>query len=79
MAEITIQEIRDWQRHPITLHITREILQLAVNAGENVYNSVRAREIELAHQYLGLRDAYKTVLGLADEEIERMKENKNEI
>ena len=74
MAEITIQEIRDWQRHPVTLTIIREILQLSVDAGENVYNSVRAREIELAHQYLGLRDAYKTVLGLADEEIERLKE-----
>jgi len=75
MAEITIQEIRDWQRHPVTLTIIREILQLSVDAGENVYNSVRAREIELAHQYLGLRDAYKTVLGLADEEVERMKED----
>ena len=74
MAEITIQEIRDWQRHPVTLTITREILQLTVDAGENVYNAVRAKEIDLAHQYLGLRDAYKTVLGLADEEVERLKE-----
>ena len=77
MAEITVQEIRDWQKLPVTMMITREILQLAVNSGENVYNSVRAREIELAHQYLGLRDAYKVVLGLADEEIERLKDEES--
>ena len=74
MAEITIQEIRDWQKLPVTMVLTREILSLAVNAGENVYNSVRAKEIDNAHQYLGSRDAYKTVLSLADEEIERLKE-----
>lgn len=74
--EITIQEIRDWQKHPVTMLLTREIIQAAVDAGENVYNSVRAKEIDLAHQYLGLRDAYKVVLGLADEEIERLKEER---
>ena len=77
MSEIEIQEIRDWLKLPVTKLITREILELAVNAGENVYDSVSNNDIHTAQKYLGGRDAYKTVLGLAEEKIEELKEEES--
>lgn len=72
MDEITIKEIKDWKEHPITRLITKEIIELKVDASENVYNAVRQNEIEKAHDYIGMRDAYGIVLGLADEKIEEL-------
>ena len=67
-----IKELREWKDSPVTQLIMKEIIELRLNVSENVYNAVRQKDLDGAMQYIGMRDAYSIVLGIADEKLEDM-------